>query len=42
MVDSAPGKGTRVVVTLPLHEPAAATAAPRPVGSILFGHFADA
>jgi two-component system sensor histidine kinase DegS len=42
MVDSAPGKGTRVVVTLPLNEPAAATAVPRPVGSILFGHFADA
>jgi signal transduction histidine kinase len=42
VVDSAPGRGTRVLVTLPLHERTVAAGAERTVGSILFGHLADA
>jgi hypothetical protein len=43
-VDSAPGRGTRVVVSLPLQDRSAAAdpAVPRPAGSILFGHVVDA
>jgi signal transduction histidine kinase len=43
-VDSAPGRGTRVVVSLPLQDRSAAAdpAEPRPAGSILFGHVVDA
>jgi signal transduction histidine kinase len=42
IVDSAPGRGTRVVVSLPLHDQTLTGRADRPAGSVLFGHFADA